>query len=737
MNIKDWLSKQSQLYLNQTLPDDTPTKSIHPVSGEWQNSSSMNSKFWWGGGASQEACEQIELGENAATLTQAAVITFGPVQTFLGGGQRLRDWAVASWLCHYLSAVLIYRWEEAGGKVLLPLHQSSELINWLWGTTSGTEQFWQAELPNVVTGLYPDEPDWLQKQQAVIKDEWQRFLAALEDSAIDQDPRLLNGQGWRVIHLDHQYLWSVYAESTSLNMATVSEDIDKLHKRIESRKIGRQWQGTWWGGRTSPSDGCLSIWHPGLRLIYQGGTWGLPDDQIKSWWERATQESKFQGLFSQSDRLNSIELVKRLASVPEIIKPTLERLWKRTPPNCPWGKFPDRTAAAAAWVTDAVEAKAWNQEIQSLNAYFFPRRSNQDWGMPKVDNQSNKFSHPRVLERRNIEDETKLPDWEEYIPKGWESTIEWTVGWRGDGDRMGEWLSGKQYNTLKLPWSNWHPSPDLIAQNNLSIQPKIEPTDAPRQIELPHMLDLSILFSLWNQLLYPLTEEHHQGKVIFAGGDDFLLLGPLTEAISLTTNLHRLWTGEASPLTQPLEPAVDGWVQYNSQIYPVPGKKMNFSLGVVIAQRRVPQSLWHRGLNQAYKEAKNQGRNRICIKVLFNSGQSLEWVCPWPLWNMLMFVEPTTVDKTELNRWEKLLSYLESSRLQNVSIFTVGELIETLWASVGIPLKWDDVIVWRRDFNTEIENWQWWINWISLRAFLARQDRERQKWLQLVTGGKR
>ncbi|MFB2976535.1 hypothetical protein [Microseira sp. BLCC-F43] len=229
----------------------------------------------------------------------------------------------------------------------------------------------------------------------------------------------------------------------------------------------------------------------------------------------------------------------------------------------------------------------------------------------------------------------------------------------------------------------------------------------------------------------------HHGKVIFAGGDDFLLLGPLTEAISLTTNLHRLWTGEASPLTQPLEPAVDGWVQYNSQIYPVPGKKMNFSLGVVIAQRRVPQSLWHRGLNQAYKEAKNQGRNRVCIKVLFNSGQSLEWVCPWPLWNMLMFVEPTTVAQTELNRWEKLLSYLESSRLQNVSIFTVGELIETLWASVGIPLKWNDVIVWRRDFNKEIENWQWWINWISLRAFLARQDRERQKWLQLVTGGKR
>ena len=160
---------------------------------------------------------------------------------------------------------------------------------------------------------------------------------------------------------------------------------------------------------------------------------------------------------------------------------------------------------------------------------------------------------------------------------------------------------------------------------------------------------------------------------------------------------------------------------------------MNFSLGVVIAQRRIPQSLWHRGLTEAYKAAKTQGRDRVCIQILFNSGQSLEWVCPWRLWNLLMAVEPVREDKTELNAWEKLLAYLESTRLRDVSIYTVGDLINTLWASVGIPLTWEQVLaVAQRDFSTELRDWSWWVNWISLKAFLARQQRERHKWLERV-----
>ncbi|MFZ1026146.1 MAG: type III-B CRISPR-associated protein Cas10/Cmr2 [Limnoraphis robusta] len=117
MELPDWLQKQQQLY--SKLPEIPPSRSTHPVSGEWQTSDYLINQFWWGGGATRESCQQIS--QSDPNLTQVGAITFGPVQTFLGGGNRLRDWAVGSWLCHYLAGVLIYRWEEAGGQVLLPL----------------------------------------------------------------------------------------------------------------------------------------------------------------------------------------------------------------------------------------------------------------------------------------------------------------------------------------------------------------------------------------------------------------------------------------------------------------------------------------------------------------------------------------------------------------------------------------------------------------------------------------
>jgi hypothetical protein len=751
MNIQDWLIQQQQIY--QNLPATSPEISIHPVSGEWQPSPVMRSQFWWGGGASIEACQQVAAASNP-DLTHLGVLCFGPVQDFLGGGERLRDWAVASWLCHYLTAVAIYRWEERQGRVLLPLHQSSPLLNWLRGESVNGDRFWQAELPNVITGLHPGDATWLENFEPIITEEWQRFLYALEDEVSQNySPHLLNGPGWQVIHRDNQYLWSVYAESKSFSLSTVNEDIKQLHQRMDSRKIGRNWQGTWWGGRTSPSAGYLSIWHPGLKPINHGGTWGLPDAQIEEWWARASTESRarLSGLIDSDDRLNSIEFVRRLASVPDIIQPTLERLWNNIPPNCPWGKFPDRATVAAAWVVDSIDADLWNEKVDFCHEYYLNRSPSYEWGMPKVDRQhSLTFAEPRILERRYLKDflspedptdplqkqeqESQLQDWQENVA-GWESAIEWTVGWRGDGDNMGKWLSGDQYKTLKLPWSRWHPTPEAIADYHLGINPPTIPENTTRQLDLPHILDLSLLFGCWNQLLYPLTEQHHNGKVIFAGGDDFLLLGPLTEAVSLTTDLYRLWRGENSPLTQPLTPAVDGWVTRDGEIYPVPGQGMNFSLGVVIAQRRIPQSLWHRGLNDAYKQAKNQGRDRVCVKVIFNSGQSLDWVCPWRLWELLIQVPLRHPEKTDLNRWEKLLSYMESSRLQQSSITTVQNLIQTLWASVGIELTWEmirDAV--GNDYGKELENWSWWIGWISIMGFLARQQREREQWIQRVGG---
>jgi hypothetical protein len=164
---------------------------------------------------------------------------------------------------------------------------------------------------------------------------------------------------------------------------------------------------------------------------------------------------------------------------------------------------------------------------------------------------------------------------------------------------------------------------------------------------------------------------------------------------------------------------------------------MSFSLGIVIAQRRIPQSLWHRGLNEAYKKAKKQGRDRVCVKVLYNSGQSLEWVCPWSLWHLLMELEPNVEEKTDLNRWEKLLSYLDSTRMEQYqSPDWVRDLLDTLWASVGLPLRWEQVetiVQGDQNLREVVGSWSWWRHWIALRGFLARQQRERSQLVEKLT----
>ncbi len=79
------------------------------------------------------------------------------------------------------------------------------------------------------------------------------------------------------------------------------------------------------------------------------------------------------------------------------------------------------------------------------------------------------------------------------------------------------------------------------------------------------------------------------------------------------------------------------------------------------------------------------------------------------------------------------MAYVESTRLQSRSPREVQAMLDTLWASLGFPLTWKQVnSLATENYENELENWQWWLQWISLRAFLARQERERSAWIERV-----
>jgi CRISPR-associated protein Cmr2 len=110
------------------------------------------------------------------------------------------------------------------------------------------------------------------------------------------------------------------------------------------------------------------------------------------------------------------------------------------------------------------------------------------------------------------------------------------------------------------------------------------------------------------------------GRMIYAGGDDFLgVLYRPNEQIQPTecwdffsTFDSRIWRG-----LQRRRSAV------------LPKKPIGVSVGFVWAAPNVPQRDVLQHCREAERSAKQQGKDRIAFRIVFNGGNTLEWACPW------------------------------------------------------------------------------------------------------------
>lgn len=103
------------------------------------------------------------------------------------------------------------------------------------------------------------------------------------------------------------------------------------------------------------------------------------------------------------------------------------------------------------------------------------------------------------------------------------------------------------------------------------------------------------------------------GRIIFAGGDDFL----------------GVFYAAAKPTV-----AIDWLCRFNQDVWHLgqagtaDPKPITPSIGFVWASPQVPQRDILQHCELAEQAAKNGGRDRVCLRVLFSSGTYLEWVCP-------------------------------------------------------------------------------------------------------------
>ncbi|NJK74441.1 MAG: CRISPR-associated protein Cmr2 [Microcoleus sp. SU_5_6] len=180
----------------------------------------------------------------------------------------------------------------------------------------------------------------------------------------------------------------------------------------------------------------------------------------------------------------------------------------------------------------------------------------------------------------------------------------WTGWFMGDGDEVGKKLK----KLATRPGNN----------------------EEKREQELKCFTDL---IRGWGKDFYEKEDLFPEGKgrVIYAGGDDFL--GVLYSEESKTQ--------EKPEKVKPIEAlnwllTLEGqWKDLQNTIKQELDLDFTYSVGFVWAGHQVPQRDILQHCRDAEKRAKSLGRDRITIRVVFNSGKFVQWTCPWTRLNIL------------------------------------------------------------------------------------------------------
>lgn len=207
----------------------------------------------------------------------------------------------------------------------------------------------------------------------------------------------------------------------------------------------------------------------------------------------------------------------------------------------------------------------------------------------QVDNyrDSNKYQHLASIE--------KLGSFSEIDRK---ESNRWTGWFQGDGDRIGVYISSlvdrqdasqrddklNKFSTAMLDWG------EALQQQTIKVLD--EPTDK--------LAD---------------RYESIEGRIVYAGGDDFFGV------------LYRN-PKDGAQLT-PGECLERFWYKFNDKLWNQCQQPISVSTGFVWAAPNVPQRDLLQHLRETEKIAKTEGRDRLAIRILFNSGNHLDWSCPW------------------------------------------------------------------------------------------------------------
>ena len=177
-----------------------------------------------------------------------------------------------------------------------------------------------------------------------------------------------------------------------------------------------------------------------------------------------------------------------------------------------------------------------------------------------------------------------------------------------DGDELGGWLRGE-----KSPQVREVMHPDLVAYyENLHQSAGL---DAKRPVG--PALHAAISTALANFALHvvPHVVAKHGGTVIYSGGDDTLVLLPISTALDCARELQAAYTTD--------------WYEKDGRTYLLMGSRATLSGGLVLVHAKDDLRLALQDARRAEEQAKDAGRDALAITVRRRSGEHTTAICPW------------------------------------------------------------------------------------------------------------
>ncbi|MFN5513886.1 MAG: Cas10/Cmr2 second palm domain-containing protein [Cyanobacteriota bacterium] len=225
------------------------------------------------------------------------------------------------------------------------------------------------------------------------------------------------------------------------------------------------------------------------------------------------------------------------------------------------------------------------------------------------------------------------------------------TGWfMGDGDKAGDYL--KQINDANDPDS-----------------------------EARELHCFSRALREWGEEAFENSLPQNLGRVIYAGGDDFLGVLYRNEEPELKATECLAWFYDFP----------DVWKQHQQPI--------TVSVGFVWAYPQVPQRDILQHCREAEKSAKSNGRDRLALRIVFNGGNYLEWACPW---RFLESIFQGYRDQEGKNNWGHFYSdvaALEARRAFSRDNTDIAEAIFKIYFP-SVSLNWDNL--------ESADNREWW-----------------------------